>query len=67
MNTKYFPLLMTIVLQTQTSQLGLTSPFKDVFLQPTAKSRLLQIALEPPPPPDRGAPSSRQGAASHAA
>ncbi len=69
MNSKYFALLTIIILDTglrqpalsaQASQLVLTSTSNDVFVQRTV------IALEPPPPPDRGAPSGREGAASRA-
>jgi hypothetical protein len=69
MNSKYFALLITIILDSglrqptisaQASQLVLTSTSTDVFVQGTV------IALEPPPPPDQGAPGGREGAASHA-
>jgi hypothetical protein len=68
MNSKYFALLITIILDSglrqptisaQASRLVLTSTSTDVFVQRT-------IALEPPPPPDQGAPGGREGAASHA-
>lgn len=69
MNSKYFGLLITIILDSglrqpttsaQASQLVLTSTSNNVFVQKTV------IALEPPPPPDQGAPGGREGAASRA-